>query len=244
MDVTLAVPSDEQIARLVADIDRRGYGCLPDYIPAASLATMRSFVSRAVARSAGEYVGFTGSAAVAGSALEAVAASPAFRSLMARIYERGTGRSPPAPEFHQVLRCLSGDTAKRHSLNFHYDSYLVTALIPIEIPTAGRTGDLVILPNTRTVRRSYAANLMDKLVLDNAVSQSALRILMRLRLLPLVRIKPVPGHVYFFWGYRSIHTNEACDPDRVRATALFHYADPHAGDRLRRRLLGLRKRPA
>ena len=236
MELTLAVPSDEELDHLVSDIDRQGYGCLPDYVPAASLATMRSFVSSAIGRSAGEYVGFTGAAAVVGSTLDAFAASHEFQHLIKRIYERGTGREAPPVEFHQVLRCLSGKTAKQHSLHFHYDSYVVTALIPVEIPTVGMTGDLVMLPNTRNIRRSYAANLLDKLMLDNAISQFVLKMLMALRLLPLVRIKPVPGHIYFFWGYRSIHTNEACDPDKIRATALFHYANPHAADRMQRML--------
>ena len=236
MELTLTATPDEVIDRLVADIDRQGYGCLPDYVPAASLATMRAFVSSALDRSSGEYVGFTGASAVAGSSLDAIAASQEFQHMMRRIYERGTGREAPPMQFHQVLRCLSGRTAKKHSLNFHFDSYVVTALIPVEIPTTGRTGDLVILPNSRRIRRSYAANLIDKLLLDNALSQFLLRGLMALRLLPLVRVRPVPGNAYFFWGYRSIHTNEACDPNKVRATALFHFADPHAADSLRRKL--------
>ena len=236
MELALIATPDDAIDRLVADIDRHGYGCLSDYIPSASLATMRAFVSSALSRSSGEYVGFTGASAVAGSTLDTIAASEEFQHLMRRIYERGTGREAPPVQFYQVLRCLSGRTAKKHSLNFHFDSYVVTALIPVEIPTRGKTGDLVMLPNTRRIRRSYAANLIDKLLLDNALSQFLLRSLMALHLLPLVRIKPVPGNIYFFWGYRSIHTNEACDPDKVRATALFHFADPHAADGLKRKL--------
>ena len=42
-----------------------------------------------------------------------------------------------------------------------------------------------------------------------------------------MRIKMVPGNLYLFWGYRSVHTNEPCDPASIRATALFHYANPH-----------------
>ena len=236
VDLALAPTSDSAVERLVADMNRKGWGCLPDYIPATSLAKMRDFVSSAVSRSSGEYVGFTGAAAVAGSALDEVAASPEFQDLVRRVYERGTGRTAPPMEFYQVLRCLSGKTAKQHSLKFHYDSYVVTSLVPIEIPTSGLTGDLVLLPNTRGIRTSYVANLVDKLLLDNAVTQFLLRTLMKLRLLPLARIKPVPGNLYFFWGYRSIHTNEACDPDKIRATALFHFANPHAGDQLMRRL--------
>ncbi len=236
MHFTLAATPGHTVDRLVDDIDRDGYGCLTNYISPSYLTAMRSFVWSAIDGSKGEYVGFTGAEAVAGSTLDMIAASPEFQQLVVGIYQRGTGLAPPPMAFYQVLRCLSGRSAKKHSLQFHYDSYVVTALIPIEIPTSGQTGDLVMLPNTRRIRRTYLANVVDKLLLDNAASQLMLRCLMRLKLLPLVRIKPVPGNVYFFWGYRSIHTNEACDPDKIRATALFHFANPHAGGRMQAKL--------
>jgi hypothetical protein len=44
----------------------------------------------------------------------------------------------------------------------------------------------------------------------------------------------VPGNLYLFWGYRSVHANQACDPDKIRATALFHFGDPRTNSRLRR----------
>jgi hypothetical protein len=48
-----------------------------------------------------------------------------------------------------------------------------------------------------------------------------------------ISIRMKPGSLYFFWGYRSVHTNEPCDPDKLRATALFHYGDPHQDSRTR-----------
>ncbi len=222
------------VASVVGEMDRRGYGRIEGFLGAADLDRMRGFVRRAVEGAGGEYVGFTGPEAVAGSSLDDLAASGRFRDLCRRVYEAGMGAQGPEVEFHQVLRCLSGGSAASHSMNFHYDSYVVTALLPIEIPTEGAKGDLLMWPNTRRVRRSYAANLVDKVLLDNPVTQAGLRALAsRDR---LTRITMVPGDLYLFWGYRSIHANEACDPDKVRATALFHYANPHAGSRVRSRL--------
>ena len=219
----------DAVRSLVRDMDARGYGCLPDYISPDHLAAMRAFVAKAVVKSQGEYVGFTGRSAVVGTTFDAISTSGNFRSLMKQVYEIGTGRPPPEVDFYQVLRRLTGRSGKRHALNFHYDSYVVTAFIPVEIPTTGKTGDLVMLPNTRRIRGTYFANLIDKVALDNKITQLMLKTLMSLHILPLVRIRPVPGSIYFFWGYRSVHTNEACDPDKVRATALYHYANPHAG---------------
>jgi hypothetical protein len=41
-----------------------------------------------------------------------------------------------------------------------------------------------------------------------------------------------PGDL--FLGYRTVHANEACDPDKISATALFHFGETHADSGLRR----------
>ena len=238
MPLQLPEISDESVKTLTDDINSKGFGFLVDYISPAELEQMRSFVSSAVRSSGGQYVGFTGRDAVAGSALDEFSNSPVFRDLFRRIYERGTGRAAPKVEFYQVLRCLTGQSGKKHSLNFHFDSYVVTALIPVEIPTEGPSGDLIMLPNARKIRNTYTANVVDKILLDNKLTQVTLKLLTKMRLLPLTRIRMTPGNIYFFWGYRSIHTNEACDPSKVRATALFHYANPHAGSQLSLKMRG------
>jgi hypothetical protein len=227
--VKLNIPelSDADITRLSDEVDNTGFGVLTDFVSHDDVARMQNFVINAIDKANGEYVGFTGSAAVAGSGLEELAASASFRRLIERLYATGTGRTPPKQEFYQVLRCLSGQSAQIHSRVFHYDSYVVTVLIPIKIPTKGQTGDFLMLPNTRSIRNKYIWNAMDKVLLDNRVTQWILRRMANKRSNKIVRIKMVPGNAYFFWGYRSIHTNEPCDPNEIRATALFHYANPH-----------------
>jgi hypothetical protein len=228
--------SDSDIHAVVAQINSQGFGIIRNYIDAKKLADMRRFVDRAMKKSGGEYIAFTGAEAVGGSALDALAENSSFKALMRNIYAIGTGQTPPPVEFHLVLRCLSGKSAARHSLNFHYDSYVVSALIPIEIPDGKNAGDLIMLPNIRKIRRSYLANMLDKVLLDNRLTQILLTYLFKNKILNFTHIQPVPGNIYFFWGYRSIHTNEACDEDKVRATALYHYANPHAGSALSQRL--------
>jgi hypothetical protein len=228
----LAEVDDRALDALVREMDVKGYGFLPNYISGPQLESMRGFVSDAVARAGNQYVGFTGADSLAGSTFGELGKSPAFVQLIRRVYERGVHSAAPDAGLYQVLRCLAGQTGKAHSLIFHYDSYVVTALIPVHIPQDGQSGDLIMLPNKRRIRKSYAANLVDKILLDNKLTQGTLRLMMKLGILPVERIKMVPGNIYFFWGYRSIHANEACDPTKVRATALFHFANPHAGSNL------------
>ena len=232
-DCVSDVPEDV-VASIVKDINEKGFGVLPNYVSAADLGTMRNFVRGALVSTGGKYASFKGPEAVAGSGLDLVAKSSEFRALMKRIYELGTGKSAPDTSFYQLLRCLSGHDAQLHSMRFHYDTYVLTALVPVEIPTSNLKGDLLVIPNSRKVRNSYFANMLDKILLDNNITQSLLKRYARSSAARIVRIGLTPGNLYFFWGYRSIHTNEACGPQDVRATALFHFVDPHADSTMKR----------
>jgi hypothetical protein len=225
---------ETRIRSLAASIDRNGYADIPDYIRPDDLAHIQSFVVDAVARAGNQYVGYAGHSDLTGTVLERVATSAAFRSLCERVYTCATGRPAPDQPFYQVLRCLAGASGRKHSLMFHYDSYVLTALLPILVPPGKLSGELLVLPNARPIRRSYLTNLIDKVAVDNPLSQRVFRRMAERGSPRMVRIAMVPGHLYLFWGYRSLHTNEPCDPDKIRATALLHYGEPHRDSRLRR----------
>ncbi|KQV28150.1 hypothetical protein ASC97_07345 [Rhizobium sp. Root1203] len=240
IDARLPILSDDAIRQIFHEIETQGFSCIPHYIQERDLHRMQAFVSNAVTRSEHEYVVFNGSDAVPGTGIDELAASEKFQSIFSRLYTLASSGPAPQVTFYQILRCLTGKGAARHSLIFHYDSYLITALIPVTIPTVGKRGDFLLFPNRRKVRTYYATNLIDKVLLDNRITQFLLRTLVQSGKSPLTRIELVPGNAYFFWGYRSVHTNEACDPEAVRATALFHFADPHFDSSLRERLRGHR----
>lgn len=218
-----------ELARAFDDLRRDGIASIPNFLTDAEFDRMGAFVDAAVARKPGSYVGFNGPAEMAGSGLDELGASDRLHTLAERIYEHMTGKRAERSDFYQVLRCLSGPDVNAHSHFYHYDSYVVTLLVPIRIPTRGKTGDFLLIPNARHYRRSYWRNAADKVLLDNRVSQRVLRFLAERKLPPVRRVKLEPGRMYFFNGYRTIHTNEPCDQDQLRATALFHFANPHAG---------------
>lgn len=235
LDANTPEISDDRLQLIFSAMEGDGYCCVPDFLPPTSLARMQEFVASSVRGSQNEYVAFKGRDSVKGSGLDELAQSSRFQSIFSRLYVASRKKPAPAVEFYQLLRCLTGKGMMEHSFNFHYDSYLITALIPIVIPTAGRAGDLLLVPNTRPVRDTYAGNLVDKIMVDK-IRQSSLRTRAVNDPASFTRIKMVPGNLYLFWGYRSIHANEPCDPDTVRATALYHYFDPHADSRLKARL--------
>jgi hypothetical protein len=230
------VISDQTVHGLVAEVDRTGFAVLPHYLSPDALAELQRFVASAVETGGGEYKVFTGKEAVEGTLLAELAEDPAFQSLIRRIYEGAARRPAPDQSIYQVLRCLAGETGLKECFIFHYDSYVVTLLLPILIPSRGPRGDLVIAPNLRRIRKSYVRNLADKLLVDNGLTQRVLRALYRSGLLKLKQVEMNPGDLYIFWGYRTLHTNEPCDVESIRSTALYHFGDPHADDPLRRKM--------
>jgi hypothetical protein len=225
--------SSTDAASIVRQIDADGFAAVEGFVDPADLAAAQQFVRQKVAANGGNYLDFKGADQLGGTFLKALPSDPGFVDLCHCIYERSTGEPAPEADFYQVLRCLSGSLARANSLNFHYDSYVLTALIPIIMPDHGKPGDLLIIPNVRRVRSSYVGNMIDKVMLDNPLSQRVLRGLYARNSRFIRHIRLVPGTLYLFYGYRTIHTNEECDPDAIRSTALFHYADPHADSGLK-----------
>jgi hypothetical protein len=233
-------PTDAEALRIFETINRQGYAAIDNYVSEDELAPVRAIATDAVRARGGEYVCFTGPEALTGSILSELPQSAGFVSLCQRLYELATDDPPPGASFYQTLRCLQGTGGQSNSLIFHYDSYVLTALLPVAIPTQGLRGDLLVFPSARPIRRTYLANFLDKTLIDNRLAQVAIRTAAGKRRFGAVAIPMQPGTIYFFWGYRSIHANAPCDPDKLRATAQFFYGDPHRNCRTRNWIRGFR----
>ena len=217
-------------------IDEDGYAVIRNFVPLEQLREAKNLAENAVKNAGGEYVVMEGADALAGTFLKDLGTDPRFIAICNELYRHASGDRSPETDFYQILRCLAGRSARSHSLRFHYDSYLVSALIPIIIPREGNPGDLIIARQKRNVRKFYATNLMDKILTDNPASQMVMRRLAARGERYFKRIHLTPGDLYLFWGYRSLHTNEPCDEGNIRSTAILHYANPHADSRLRKTL--------
>ncbi len=226
--------SAAEIDGVVRAMDADGYGRIARFFPDAMLADARRFVTGELERHGREYFSYIGRDAVRDCVLAEIGAHPGFRNLLARIYEIGTHRPPPRSGVYQVLRVLSGTTGLKEAFKFHYDAYVVTALMPIAIPTGPgeKRGDLVIYPRLRRIRSTVGVNLIEKILVQNPVARRLARASAMQRLLKAKVLRMEPGDIYLFWGYQSLHGNEPCFPTSTRATALFHFADPHEESRL------------
>ncbi len=243
MSIQVTDISPEALKSVVNDLNTVGFACIPNYVKPEDITRLRSFVADSIEQANGQCVHYKGLDSLRGSGFDELANSPQFTKLLHDVYEQGTGRPLLDQKFYVVLRCLSGETGREHAYQFHYDTFVVTALVPIEIPTEGQPGDLLMYPNKRNIRSNYLFSVVDKLLLHNKLRQKILRAMVDSKWFRPTRLQMKPGNLYIFWGYRSLHANEPCDLDKVRATALFHYANPHAdGFALRDKLLpGFRK---
>ncbi|MGE4480188.1 hypothetical protein [Acidocella sp.] len=224
--------SDADIDRLVQDIDTDGIGIVTGFLSPQDLAPLRTFVEQQVAENNGQYLSLTLTAGPK-TPFAPILQSREFLGFMRRLYEKSLGESPPPQSLYNLLRCIKGETGAGQAYFFHYDSYYITALLPVIIPQGEQAGHLIIHRRRRPLRQTYVRNLIDKVCLDNRWRQKKLRNAAESKQDCFHEILLEPGTLYFFWGYRTIHGNAPCDPSQLRATALTHFGDPHSSSLLR-----------
>ncbi|MBB2999105.1 MAG: hypothetical protein V4793_41970 [Paraburkholderia tropica] len=223
-----AAVSPASAQALARSMDHYGVGVLHEIVPAAILAKLRSFIEQQIEQHGGQYFSFEGKSWITGTCLQPLFEDAGLQGLLRSLYERKMRASPPSRRIFPVLRVLTGTHGLRHALNFHYDSYVVTVLIPILIPHAPGEppGHLVMFPNLRNARRFAVVNILEKLLVEKLLKRlwrnEGVQQRMSAKLIPLT-----PGNLYFFWGMRSLHANQACLPTSVRSTVLLHFGDPH-----------------
>jgi hypothetical protein len=220
---------DVQSAQALAQsMDDDGVGVLDDIVPAAILTKLRSGVAELVGQQGARYFGFSGSQWVTGTCLAQLFEDSALHALLRELYVRKMGALPPSERIYPVMRVLSGKQGVRHSNNFHYDSYAISILLPILIPNdpGELAGHLVMFPNLRNARRLAIVNIVEKAIVEKLLA----RFWRSPRVQKWLSVKVVtlkPGNLYFIWGLRSLHANQACAPSSIRCTVLFHFGDPH-----------------
>ena len=220
--------SNEEIAAAFMDMNTGGVGVIKNVFSDNTLAECRAFVTSQLTHYGGEYFSLVGNADHGDSLLGEIGRSSVMNGLLKQVYEKIT-RKPALPSpIYQVLRVISGETAKGQSYQFHYDAYVVTALALILIPAGSpeERGDLIIYPNCRG-HRSLSVNVIEKMILQNRFIQFLAGKPWVRRLFKAKILSIAPGNLYLFRGYQSFHGNMPVKGTAVRATAIFHFGNPH-----------------
>jgi hypothetical protein len=226
---------DHKVDALAHSIDTEGYAVVNNYLSNGEIDELAAFAEATVDANGGQYVGLRTASQLNGTVLAAIMQSENFVGLCRRLSDRGLGHTGPEFDLYQVVRFVKGSNGRRVSGAFHYDSYVLTALLPLVMPKDG-SGRLLLMRASRKIRRWYFVNMIDKMLVENRYMQRWLRKRANIGDRRIIHLSLIPGNLYLFWGYRSIHTNEPTDPTALRATALFHYGDPHFNSSLRQHI--------
>lgn len=235
----------QQIKHITEQIDAQGFSQISGALDAHALQLLRAYTQAQAKLYGGEYFAHHGEQLLSQSPLSLLWESADFQRLLANLYRSATGVESNSQQIFPVLRCVQGNQGRRESNCFHFDASLVTVLVPIFIPTEGDDrGDLMLFPNLRKVRRNAVFNAIEKALVQNAVTRKLMVMAIERSWLKPETLTLNPGDIYVFWGYRSLHANKPCGPDVTRATAIFHFGDPHAGSLTTRMILHINQRRA
>lgn len=234
------------VSQLLENIESQGYAVLENAVTAEGLAKFRHWIDEVSANTGKGYHAIFGDVdKIDHTPLAELRENADFRQLLRLMAEKSLGRALDQQNILAVLRCVQGESGKKKSNTFHYDASVITALLPIEIPQKGEArGDLILFPNLRPFRSSVVFNVLEKTLMQNGVSRTLLTQAVKRRLVKPMTLYLQPGNIYFFHGYRSFHANGPCDPAFRRATALFHFGDPHDGSVLTRSIVKVNRRLA
>ena len=150
-----------------------------------------------------------------------------FLSLAQNISERKLGRKIEKNDRLSVLRVITGNKISEQSFKFHFDAYILTILVPINIPNSGKNdGHLILFPNLRKKTRYSFLNFVEKIFYQNAITRTIIKFFANFNINKYL-IKLKPGNLYFFWGYQSLHANMPINRTLLRSTLLLHFGTVH-----------------
>lgn len=217
-------------AAIVEEMDSTGLACLNDVVGRDWLSRAQAAVEDYVESHGNKYFSVINPGGEQNSPFFDLIHNPALTQLFLDVSRLVVPSMTDErfQDYYNVLRINAGSSGSDGAFNFHYDASILTAVLPIFIPSGelGNCGELVIFANKRPYRSLVAHNIIEKALVQNTLYRKlAMR---RLSAHPEGHVHSLmPGNIYLFWGYRTYHGNLACNPPALRATLVIHYGNPH-----------------
>ena len=220
--------SDENIKKIYNLLDHNGFHCIDNSIPNNLIDKWRNEINGYLNENGKRYFSKMNPADDPNSVFSSIKDSVSLVTLINKFASKALNRKIEDSESLNVLRVITGKNAESQTLKFHYDAYAITALIPIFIPEgrAVESGHLVAWLNLRTFRNMQIINMIEKALIQNRFTRKYLSFLV-FRNLEKYMHKMIPGNIYLFWGYRTLHANLGVNKDFVRSTLLVHGGHVH-----------------
>ncbi|WP_114811211.1 hypothetical protein [Paraburkholderia kururiensis] len=146
-------------------MNESGFGVLSDIVPNSVLAKLRHTVFELIEQNGFKYFAFSGAEWYANTCLGPLFDDVELLALLRQLYMLKVGMPPHSGRILSVTRILAGAQGRRHSCNFHCDSYVVSILLPVLIP-GEPPSHLVMFPDLRNAGRSSVVSklLIEKLL--------------------------------------------------------------------------------
>lgn len=240
-DVIIITPTMPLLEKIENHLKKDGFYCLEKSLDLKALATFQNEIEVLINTKGKRYFSLINHYKNIGSKFNLFDKSCNLKKFLFYLAKSGTDKDVSYSEILNVLRIVTGGSADGQSLKFHYDATVITALVPILIPVGPieHCGHLLTYKNLRPIRNSALVNFIEKIILQNPISQKIIAFL-TLRKIEDHICELKEGNIYFFYGYRTLHANLSVNPDYVRATLLFHFGNPHKNSILIRSIVKLR----
>ena len=121
------------------------------------------------------------------------------------------------------------------SSKLHFDAFYLTIIITIKKSvndTKGSTGSLILYPNIRKKSSNSINNYLIKIMFQNLFTRWILNLSFFKKKLKAITITGQDNKVLLFYGYRSLHGNEALKNYNLKVNAIFHIFNPHKKSKL------------
>jgi hypothetical protein len=205
------------------NIEKKGYIELKNYIKKKQLLILKKFVKQKLKENKNQYFFLTSENKVK-TILHSSSLFNKIEDLLKKITLQFGKKINEKEKLYKVLRVVTGKKSKKVSLDYHFDAHLLTLLIPIYIPKrrGSDNGNLVIFKNLRKLTKNIYKNIIQKLFYQSYFFKI---FFISTGLIKGEILNLVPGNVYIFNGFRTLHTNLQINPIDIRATILVHYHD-------------------
>lgn len=227
-DITTIRPTPILLEEISKHLEKNGIYCLEKSLDLKALAEFQKEIEIMVKNKGRRYFSIINPYKNTESIFNLLDKSFNLKKFLFELAKLGTDKDVSNSEILNVLRVVTGKNSDGQSLKFHYDATVLTALIPILIPIGKieDCGHLLAYKNLRNIRNSAFINLLEKIFVQNFMSQKLISFL-ALRKVEDYICELKEGNIYFFYGYRTLHANLPVNPDFLRATLLFHFGNPH-----------------
>jgi len=223
----------ELIEKIVHSLDTEGYYCLEDALSINKIEEFQSEIQKLLELHGNRYFSLINLAKEEKSPFYVLEKSKNFQSIKKEIIKKKLPNYEEDDGNFNILRVVTGQGTKGQSLKFHFDSRILTSIIPIIVPNSEEhnSGHWVGIPNFRKLRSSAIFNILEKFLFQNFLSKKIIPSLVLSHKKKRI-LKFIPGNIYFFWGYQALHANLLMDKNYLRAAFLFFHGDPHPNSKL------------